>query len=134
MREVDANPNLTESVNVVCINKRGATKPKSKGKWEPIQAGECHFCGNAHEFKKELCPAYGKRCNKCGKDNHFAKKCQQKSSQQKKVNTVEESSEDDVYVLHEALLVQSGADRFVILRLRKSGNFMKFLLDTGRSK
>ena len=57
MREVDGNPNPTESVNVVCINKRGANKPKSKGKWEPIQAGECHFCGNAHDFKKELCPA-----------------------------------------------------------------------------
>ena len=69
--------------------------------------------------------------NKCGKDNHFAKRCQQNSLQQKKVNTVEESSEDDVYVLHEALLVQSGAHRFVTLRLRKSGNFRKFLLDTG---
>ena len=63
MREVHGNPNPTESVNMVCNNKRGATKPKSKGKWEPVQSGLCHFCGNAHEFKKELCPAYGKRCN-----------------------------------------------------------------------
>ena len=115
---------------MVRIIKRGATKPKSKAKWEPVQAGECHFCGNAHDFKKELCPAYGKRCNKCGKDNHFAKRCQQKSLQQKKVNTVEESSEDDVYILHEVSLVQSGAHRFLTLRVRKSGNFMKFLLDT----
>ena len=45
MREVDGNPNPIESVNVVRINKRGATKSKSKRKWEPIQAGECHFCG-----------------------------------------------------------------------------------------
>ena len=63
MREVHGNPNPTESVNMVCNNKRGATKPKSKGKWEPVQSGLCHFCGNAHEFKKEPCPAYGKRCN-----------------------------------------------------------------------
>ena len=131
MREIDGNPNLTESVNVVRINKIGTTKLKSKGKWEPIQAGECHFCGNAHEFKKELCPAYGKRCNKYGKDNHFAKRCQQKSSQQKKVNTIEEPSEGDVYILHEVSLIQSGADRFVTLRLRMLGNFMTFLLDTG---
>ena len=81
------------------------------------------FLGNAHKLKKELGPAYGKRCNKCGKDNHFATRCQQKSSQQKKVNTVEESSEDDVYVLHKVSLVQSGADRFVTLRLRKVGTF-----------
>ena len=32
MREVDGNPNPTESVNMVRINMRGATKPKSKGK------------------------------------------------------------------------------------------------------
>ena len=50
------------------------------------------------------------------------------------MNTVEECSEDDVYVLHEASLVQSGADRFVTLRLQKSGNFMKFLLDAGRCR
>ena len=115
MSEVDGNPNPTMSGNEVRINKRGATKPKLKGKWEPVQAGSYHFCGNAHEFKKEHCPAYGKRFNKCGKDNHFAKRCQQRSSQQK-VNTVKESSEDDVYILHEVSLVQSGADRFVTLR------------------
>ena len=51
----------------------------------------------------------------CGKDNHFLKRCQQKLSQQKKVKTVEESSEDDVYILNEVSLVQSGADRFVTL-------------------
>ena len=33
------------------------------------------------------------------------------------MNTGEESSEDDVYVLNEVSLVQSGADRFVTLRL-----------------
>ena len=47
----------------------------------------------------------------CGKDNHFLKRCQQKLLQQKKVKTVE----DDVYILNEVSLVQSGADRFVTL-------------------
>ena len=32
----------------------------------------CHFCGKAHIFKKELCPAYGKTCNACKGKNHFA--------------------------------------------------------------
>ena len=54
MKEVDSNPNPTESVNVVCINKRGATKLKSKGKWEPVQAGKCHFCVNSHEFLSRM--------------------------------------------------------------------------------
>ena len=50
-----------------------------------------------------------------GKIIFFFKRCQQKSLQQKKVKTVEESSEDDVYILNEVSLVQSGADRFVTL-------------------
>ena len=54
-----------------------------------------------HEFKKNSVLHMARGTISVGKI-HFAKKCQQKSSQQKKVNAVEESSEDDVYVLHEA--------------------------------
>ena len=32
----------------------------------------CHFCNKAHQFRKELCPAYGKTCNACKDRNHFA--------------------------------------------------------------
>ena len=34
--------------------------------------------------KKELCPAFGSRCNKCGRENHFAKVCMQKEKIQRK--------------------------------------------------
>ena len=36
---------------------------------------ECNFCGYDHEPDRGKCPAYKKKCNKCGKNNHFAKKC-----------------------------------------------------------
>ena len=37
---------------------------------------ECWNCGQKHEYyKRDLCPAYGKICNKCHKPNHFASKC-----------------------------------------------------------
>lgn len=41
---------------------------------------DCKFCGQSHEKNKQKCPAFGKKCKKCGKENHFAVKC--KASQQ----------------------------------------------------
>jgi len=35
---------------------------------------DCRFCGSEHEMKAVKCPAFGKSCNKCNKQNHF---CQQ---------------------------------------------------------
>ncbi|RUA04044.1 MAG: hypothetical protein DSY43_07205, partial [Gammaproteobacteria bacterium] len=37
---------------------------------EPREA-KCKFCTTVHPFKKELCPAWGKRCNVCGEKNHW---------------------------------------------------------------
>ena len=34
---------------------------------------DCDYCGCSHN--KGDCPAFGKMCNKCGKMNHFKKKC-----------------------------------------------------------
>ena len=55
-------------------------KPKEKGAFSksrapPVRSRECKFCGTAHEMKKSACPAVGKKCIKCGKEGHFAKKC-----------------------------------------------------------
>ena len=41
---------------------------------------ECKKCGIRHNPKN--CPAYGKRCNKCKKLNHFSKKCYYKKVQE----------------------------------------------------
>ncbi|XP_034015876.1 uncharacterized protein LOC117501153 [Thalassophryne amazonica] len=46
---------------------------------------DCKFCGKSHERNKQKCPAYGKKCKKCGKDNHFAAMC--KASQQTREKT-----------------------------------------------
>ncbi|CAI5678464.1 unnamed protein product [Oreochromis niloticus] len=57
----------------------------------------CRFCGRAHERLKSKCPAYGKKCKKCGKENHFAIACRSKSRQSengKKVHTVTEQDSD----------------------------------------
>jgi hypothetical protein len=44
---------------------------------------QCHFCGGSYPHEKGPCPAKGKDCRKCGKQNHFAKVCRGKQQQQK---------------------------------------------------
>ena len=47
----------------------------------------CRNCGFTHE--KGSCPAFGKKCNFCGKENHFEAVClKKKSSTEKVMNTV----------------------------------------------
>ena len=81
-----------------------AVKPESTPQQASHKEGsntrECWNCGRKHDFqKREMCPAYGKTCNKCHKPNHFAVKCRSKGTgTQKGVKTVDESEE--VYQAH----------------------------------
>jgi hypothetical protein len=52
------------------VNKIYRTKNK-----ENQQLKNCKFCGNDHVWNKEKCPAFGKKCVKCEKLNHFASMC-----------------------------------------------------------
>ena len=67
------------SVNVNCAS----TKENRTRKTDDTP-GEGKYCGRVHEFRKENCPAYGKICDQCGKQNNFARQCLQQS-----VRTVE---------------------------------------------
>ena len=42
--------------------------------WES-EMRECNYCPHTHKMKKEECPAWGKKCKKCGKRNHHETKC-----------------------------------------------------------
>ena len=137
MREVDGGVSLptatgTETVNAV--HKARGKKDKSRNRQKSSRSGECKYCGPRHEFKKEVCPAFGKKFHKCGKSAHFAKKCLQKPYQ-KSVRTVGEYeasySDEAEYHVQEVSCVQPATDKFVTLKLRNSGNYMKFQLDTG---
>ena len=54
------------------VNKVSKT-PKQPGK--PPVLRECRYCGQSHEKARAKCPAFGKVCNNCKKENHFASKC-----------------------------------------------------------
>ena len=52
------------------------------------QKRACSRCGYQHEPRQ--CPAYGKKCAKCGKNNHFIKMCRSK----KQVDNIENAPEN----------------------------------------
>jgi len=56
-----------------------------------IKPGKCKFCGLVHVWKKDKCPAYGKKCDKCGGLNHFKKVCRSKYRTSKEINEVDNS-------------------------------------------
>lgn len=61
---------------------------------------ECRYCGKTHEWNKRKCPAFGKKCKKCGRDNHFATVCKSKQEMEKKgkhVHNVTTDQDSDDY-------------------------------------
>ena len=59
-----------------------AKKP-SKGADKSPFVKDCRFCGQAHEKERPKCPAFGKICSACQKENHFAFKCAPKKKPRK---------------------------------------------------
>ena len=84
---------------------RAATNKNARNVEEKPQSEiVCFCCGLAgHKARDPNCPALGKKCNKCGKENHFGRVC--KSSQQKKPSrsgvhlvTADDDSSEDEYL------------------------------------
>ena len=55
----------------------------SKGADKSSFVKDCRFCGQTHEKERSKCPAFGKICSACQKENHFALKCSQKKKPHK---------------------------------------------------
>ena len=86
--------NDLDSVHAVRSSKiqtrRGETVKPTTADKSRSELRECWNCGRQHAYyKRELCPAFGKTCNKCHKLNHFAKKFHSG----KDVKAVEENDE-----------------------------------------
>ena len=90
------------------------------------ESRECRNCGRKHSFsKRELCPAFGKTCNKCKKPNHFAAKRRSKSS----VRALEDDEAEEVY---QATISAVGlADSQCVTVELDSGSYLRFQVDTG---
>ena len=117
------------NIHLIKDNEKSAEE-KSSDKLPPVNQLRypCRFCGRKHESKREACPAWGKKCIKCGRENHFAKKCPT-SSASKRVSLVEEDDELPVFQVFK-LSAHSCDSNLVTLKV-SSGNFIRFEIDTG---
>ena len=58
---------------------RGKFRSQSRGRAKSSSSvHNCKYCGKSHNSGN--CPAYGKKCQKCGKDNHFKVVCKSGSN------------------------------------------------------
>ncbi|UYV84995.1 FAM91A1 [Cordylochernes scorpioides] len=105
----------------ICQIRKYEKKHSPKQNQESEKEFECQRCGKSHRAKN--CPAWGKRCSKCKKMNHFAAFC--KSSA---IRSLNDETEETVWSIHEAKVVHT-------LEWKKSiivnGKEICFKLDSG---
>ncbi len=56
-------------------SKRSNEKPHYPSTSKDTEVMPCLFCNTSHIMNRKHCPAWGKRCTKCNRKNHFAVKC-----------------------------------------------------------
>ena len=99
----------------------------------------CKYCGGIHEHKKEKCPAYGKSCNQCGKQNHFAIVCQQIKGRVHQI-TDESSSSGSEYEVISSVTQEMNickceiATHGVFAQLLLEKQAVRFQVDTGAER
>ena len=118
---------IEEACAVKTHKKRAEAKQKRpvahQNKKSPSQ---CKFCGKKHEFVKEKCPAFGKKCNTCGGQNHFATCC----SKEKTVRAVSEQVEQiNLFNVNTPKCKKKTQSVLVV----KSKKIIQFHIDTGAS-
>eukprot|EP00731_Ephydatia_muelleri_P003718 Em0001g3718a len=106
----------------------GAVKPISNQHPTSI----CRNCGYQH--KRDKCPAFGKRCNKCHKFNHFARYCRSSkgvSTLTQKEEEEEHSDADELVVgtLNAKQTVEMGVNE-CFASFRVQDRVIKFKIDT----
>ena len=130
-RHIKSMANGTES-SIDAVRKSAHKGVKQKVTKQASNSKQCGRCGEKHE--KGQCPAYGKKCLKCNKRNHYAKMCRG----HKAVHSVEqpqyESDNSETGVAHFIGAVHNCEERneaSVTLLLGNKKSALKFKLDTG---
>ncbi|XP_067687858.1 uncharacterized protein [Haliotis asinina] len=107
--------------------KSNRKKSQSSGSRSIEQSDTCGYCGFTHAPRK--CPASGKSCDKCGKQNHFARVCRSKNQSSKSKVHFVENTQDELFVDSVDADVVSGKDWIVSLQVNNT--FLPLKLDTG---
>ncbi|UYV84832.1 K02A2.6-like, partial [Cordylochernes scorpioides] len=105
----------------ICQIRKYEKKHSPKQNQESEKEFKCQRCGKSHRAKN--CPAWGKRCSKCKKMNHFAAFCKGSA-----IRSLNDETEETVWSIHEAKVVHT-------LEWKKSiivnGKEICFKLDSG---
>lgn len=72
-RQMQAGINQVDAIRRPAKYSAPQRQQQQRTKQQPQQV-QCKYCGYSHQ--KGHCPAFGKKCSKCAKLNHFAKVCQ----------------------------------------------------------
>ena len=131
MRIVGQSNNETSvhAVRKFSGQKKRMTKEASRST-KSETAKECWNCGRQHGRQpKKLCPAFGKSCDFCGKQNHFANKCRQKRSGSTRNSVRAIGEPDEVHPVCEGATLLDDS-QCVTLKL-DSGNYIRFQIDSG---
>ena len=100
LKQIKADHKIAEeSIHAVKVNEEQLSKNCDQDISIPIV--NCKYCGRKHPRDKNQCPAYGAKCQKCGKPNNFAAMCKSKV-RKLRVYYVEEdeASSDNDYTIN----------------------------------
>ena len=129
------NKETAEGVSVDKLETRDYRKYRETKATHGTIIIECKYCGKKHVNNKEKCPAYGKKCAKCGKSNHFAIKCKSsvstQSGSQNFAKAVNESSDSEEEIF--MLTVNNGFDKKICATMEINGQRVKMQIDSGAS-
>ena len=83
-RTVSRNHNLPAGRGTWRPNYNNRGSRTGGGTWRTTTSNQARICsgcgGLAHDQRDQKCAAWGKRCHKCQRDNHFASVCRSKAS------------------------------------------------------
>ncbi len=121
----------SENINKVKVGK-SATSAR-------VATKTCKYCGYEHPMLKSKCPAYGKTCSRCKRENHFAKVCQTRDKGNSQINAVHADphntplDESDDEIVDSIASKSTSKDIRCRLLLLPSKTEVIFQVDTGAS-
>jgi len=108
-------------------NQKVQKKPEIKEE-TGSEAFQCKRCNRKHGQRE--CPAFGRRCNRCRKLNHFEAACRVKEVQE-----VEDSEDEDNILVESVNIIKGKVHEMRVVvwyeNIEVDGKIIKFKLDTG---
>ena len=140
VRACEASTTLADQMNAEAVNRLSIDKSKSKVNQAASQQKSqqsrdqvdntiknCHYCGETH--LKGKCPAFGKKCDNCGRKNHAAKVCRKPKEKGETLASLEHDVDVETFSISELKCDSVTSQWFK--KLDVQGHTTNFKMDTG---